>query len=72
MIVHGGIRYPRNGVFHAYSSTLIGSKQEAVYEDRVFVYSMVEMTWHVPHHEGAVEDKPKGRYGHCAVVLPDR
>ncbi|GMH80410.1 hypothetical protein TL16_g08534 [Triparma laevis f. inornata] len=72
LIVHGGIRYPRNGVFHAYSSTLIGSKQEAVYEDRVFVYSMVEMTWHVPHHEGAVEDKPKGRYGHCAVVFPDR
>jgi hypothetical protein len=38
LIIHGGIRYPRNGVFHAYSSTLIGSKQEAKYEDRVFVY----------------------------------
>ena len=72
LIVHGGIRYPRNGVFHAYSSTLIGSKQQAVYEDRVFVYSMVEMTWHVPEHSGEPEDKPEGRYGHCAVVLPDR
>lgn len=62
LVVHGGIRYPRNGVFHAYSSTLIGSKQTATYEDRVFVYSMVEMSWHVPEHKGEPEDKPPGRY----------
>ena len=72
LVVHGGIRYPRNGVFHAYSSTLIGSKQTAIYESRVFVFSMVEMTWHVPEHKGDPKDSPPGRYGHCAVVLPDR
>ena len=36
LVVCGGIRYPNNGVFLAYSSTLIGSKQVGIYEDRVF------------------------------------
>eukprot|EP00520_Triparma_pacifica_P014709 CAMPEP_0118671362 /NCGR_PEP_ID=MMETSP0785-20121206/21961_1 /TAXON_ID=91992 /ORGANISM="Bolidomonas pacifica, Strain CCMP 1866" /LENGTH=663 /DNA_ID=CAMNT_0006566241 /DNA_START=171 /DNA_END=2158 /DNA_ORIENTATION=+ len=72
LVIHGGIRYPRNGVFHAYSSTLIGSRQLATYERRVFVYNMVEMTWHVVEQRGDPEDEPKGRYGHCAVVLSDR
>ena len=71
LVVHGGLRYPNNGVFHAYSTTLLGSRQTAKYEDRVFVYSMVEMTWHVPEHEGDPAEKPVGRYGHCAVALPD-
>lgn len=66
------LRYPRNGVFHAYSDTLRGSTQTATYEDRVFVYSMVEMSWHVPEHTGLSEECPVGRYGHCAVALPDR
>jgi len=72
LVIHGGIRYSRNGVFHAYSSTLIGSKQLATYEKRVFVYNMVEMTWHVVEQKGEPEDEPKGRYGHCTVVLPGR
>ena len=71
LVAHGGVRYPRNGVFHAYSSTLL-SAGSAVYESAVWVYSMVELTWHRPVHPGPPEDHPPGRYGHCAVALPDR
>ncbi|GMI19640.1 hypothetical protein TrCOL_g992 [Triparma columacea] len=70
LVVHGGVRYGGGGVFKAYETALVGASKRAVYEGRTFVYNMVEMTWHdIP--KGGEQDPP-GRYGHCAVALPDR